>query len=181
MEWLQKYGPVFLRVWVWIWVNFPKGCNLLPLKSTQIGDYTKVNYIKTTILLLMKLINFLQNLSTVNFSKFFYVFKVSFILWRANLVWHHLFWWNCLFFQSQIFKNKKWNSTRIVLNWLSYVSFFLALYLTLSLADITFITSLLPQVYVFTTSYRLFHVPRREWWRQAKRHIYSKIMLQMLH
>ena len=66
------------------------------------------------------------------------------------------------FSQNQIFDKKR----------ISYVGFFLVLCLTPFVADITFITLLLSQIYVCTTSYRLFNVPGRKWWhQQSSQHI----------
>ena len=62
------------------------------------------------------------------------------------------------FSQNQIFNKKR----------KSYASFFLVLCLTPFVADITFITLLLPQIYVCTSSYRLFNVPGRKWWHQQE-------------
>ena len=68
------------------------------------------------------------------------------------------------FSPNQIF-NKKRNS---------YVSFFLVLCLAPFVADITFITLLLSQIYFSTTSYRLFHAHCRKWWHQLKgQHIFK--------
>ena len=77
------------------------------------------------------------------------------------------------FSPNQIF-NKKRNS---------YVSFFLVLCLAPFVADITFITLLLSQIYFSTTSYRLFHAHCRKWWHQLKgQHIFKiYVMFQNLY
>ena len=62
------------------------------------------------------------------------------------------------FSENQIF-HKKWNS---------YVNFFLVLCLTPFMADITFTTLLLSQIYVCANSYWQFNVPGRKWWHQQK-------------
>ena len=49
----------------------------------------------------------------------------------------------------------------------SYASFFLVLCLTPFVADITFITLLLSQIYVCTSSHRLFNVPGRIWYQTS--------------
>ena len=105
----------------------------------------------------MKLGNFSQNLSTVNFSKFSKFSKfASFDKSKFGVA--STFLMKSTFSQNQIF-NKIRNS---------YTSFFLVSCLTPFEADITFITLLLPKVYVYATSYRLFNVPGRTWCYQQK-------------
>ena len=68
-----------------------------------------------------------------------------------------------LFLMKSYFSRKKSEILlEFLLNRLSYVSLFLVLYLTLFVADIIFITLILPKTCVFTTSYQLFHVPGRK-------------------
>ena len=68
------------------------------------------------------------------------------------------------FSQNQIF-SKKQNL---------YASFFLVLCLRLFVVYIMYITLLLSQIYVCTTSYRLFNVSGRKWWHQQKgQHIFE--------
>ena len=69
------------------------------------------------------------------------------------------------FSQNQIFDKKR----------ISYVGFFLVLCLTPFVADITFITLLLSQIYVCTTSYRLFNVPGRKWWHQQSSQYFKNL------
>ena len=120
----------------------------------------------------MKLRNCSQNLTTMNFSKFsklnfsqLNISKVCFILGRANLVWRRHSWWNRLFLKIRfLIKKRK-----------SYASFFLVLCLTPFVADITFNTLPLSQIYVCTSSYRLFNVPCRKLWHQQKGQHFFKI------
>ena len=71
------------------------------------------------------------------------------------------------FSQNQIFNKKR----------ISYTSSFQVLCLTPFVPDITFITLLLSQIYVCTTSYRLLNVPGRKWWHSNRLNIFSKFML----
>ena len=88
--------------------------------------------------------------SELNFS------KVCFILGRATLLWRHHSWWNFLFFQNHIFNKKR----------KSFASFFLVLCLTPFVADITFITLLLSQIYVCMSSHSLINVQNGKQWVQ---------------
>ena len=115
----------------------------------------------------MQLTNLSQNLSMGNFSKFSTFSKLASFyegpiwLWRANVV---IIIDKIVFSQNQIF-NKKWNS---------YVSFFLILCFTPFVVDITVITLLLSQIYVFAHSYGVFNVSGRKWWHQQKgQHIFK--------
>ena len=94
----------------------------------------------------MTLKNFLHNLSAINFSKYFKFPK--FISFDEEQIVRSSFLMKSSFSLNQIF-NKKRNS---------YDSFFIALCLTASVVDITFITLLSSYIYVCTTSYRLFNV-----------------------
>lgn len=122
----------------------------------------------------MKLINFSQNLSAVNFSKVSTFSKFhSFYeepIWCDIIIFDEI----VFFFNIRFSRIKSKILVEFILNWLSYVSFFPVLYLMLLVADITFITSLLPQVYVFPTSHWLFHLTGRKWSRQPKgQHVFT--------
>ena len=81
-------------------------------------------------------------------------------LWRTNMV---IIIDEIVFFQSQIF-HEKWNS---------YVKFFLGLCFTPFKVDVTVITFLLSQIYVFANSYRLFNIPGRKWANYFQNFIYK--------
>ena len=116
---------------------------------------------------------------TVNFSRFSTFSKFA-SLYEESFRCDVIILDEIVTFQNQIFKNRKWNYIGNVLNWLPYVSFFLVLLLTLFAADVTIITSSLPQICVFTTPYWLFHVPGRKWWRQLKDQNVFKIYVKTI-
>ena len=110
----------------------------------------------------MNFINFSQNLSTANFNKFSAISKIN--TFYEKLIWSDvIILQETVVFKIRFSRIKSEILLKFVLSWVPFVCFNLLLYSTLFYSDLAFITSLLPQICVFKTSYRLFHVAIRKW------------------